>query len=281
MSASIPNVFGGFAPFPNTIATALLAYQSEAIGFGFGIKFQYAKRLIGAMTNEFFNGLDSSGIGNIIEEHNTELILRMKSEMPKWLDVQKSFIEASVAVEIAKANRTPSAFREIFESFSGAFGQQQLNDLSSYFGNDADKLNSISNTSSLLGMMTLLNTSFGGTPTDPTDPTEPPAGGEPTTTFKVDTTYDGWRLEQHADTSYHAHQDAMHPYVKSFTCQQARDEIINLSNQIQSLETTRTPVAQSGTGETSVNVQAYIEIRNKQIQIQIIRNEWGNFGCNI
>lgn len=119
-SSFVPNPFGGFAPFPNTISTALLAYQSEAIGYGFGIKFQYAKRAIGAMSNEEFNALTPDLIGKIVEEHNTELIGRMAFEMPKWIEIQKKFIEASVEVEIAKANRTPSAWVEILQAFGGA-----------------------------------------------------------------------------------------------------------------------------------------------------------------
>jgi len=128
----IPNAFGGFAPFPNTIATALLAYQSEAIGFGFGIKFQYSKRLIGAMTNDNFNDLDPIKIGEIVEAHNSELIERMKKEMPKWIQIQNAFIEATVEIEMAKANRTPSAFREIFEAFTSGFTEQQTDDFHNF-----------------------------------------------------------------------------------------------------------------------------------------------------
>ncbi len=124
VGGSIPNIFGGFAPFPNTIATALLAYQSEAIGFGFGIKFQYAKRLIGAMSNEEFNALTPGTIGNLITSHNIELIQRMELSMPKWIDIQQHYIEAGVQVEVMKANRTPSAWAEIITAFAGAAGQQ-------------------------------------------------------------------------------------------------------------------------------------------------------------
>ncbi len=124
IASAIPNVFGGFAPFPNTIATALLAYQSEAIGYGFGLKFQYAKRQIGAMSNETFNALDLTELGNLIHSHNDELLQRMADNMPDWLDIQENFIEASVQVEVLKANRTPSAWAEIITAFTGAAGQQ-------------------------------------------------------------------------------------------------------------------------------------------------------------
>ncbi len=180
MSANIPSVFGGFAPFPNSIATALLAYQSEAIGFGFGIKFQYGKRLIGAMTNEKFNGLDASGVGNLIEAHNSELIKRMGDEMPKWIEVQNRFIEATVKIEVAKATRTPSAFSEIFNAFAEALVTHNMSTLpAQWWGEQSsspDALNAITAISPLMGLFSLFNRVSGGDPTqppsEPTDPTE-------------------------------------------------------------------------------------------------------------
>ncbi len=173
LGSSIPNIFGGFAPFPNTIATALLAYQSEAIGFGFGIKFQYAKRLIGAKTNEDFNALTPATIGQIVEAHNTELINRMRLEMPKWLDIQKDFIEASVSVEIAKAERTPSAWAEIILAFSGAAGQQIADSLNAL---DPAALAAILAANPILALIySFANTNGGTTP----PPSEPPTEPEP------------------------------------------------------------------------------------------------------
>ncbi len=167
LGSSIPNIFGGFAPFPNTIATALLAYQSEAIGFGFGIKFQYSKRLIGAMTNEEFNGLTVDAIGGIVEAHNTELIQRMADEMPKWLDIQQNFIEASVAIEIAKAKRTPSAWAEIIQAFSGGATEQIAASLDSL---DPTALGALLAANPILALIYSFSKTGGGT----TPPTTPP-----------------------------------------------------------------------------------------------------------
>jgi len=84
------------------------------------------------MTNDEFNALDPVKIGQIVEAHNSELILRMKDEMPKWIQIQNDFIEATVKIEIAKANRTPSAFREIFEAFTAGFTEQQTDDFHNF-----------------------------------------------------------------------------------------------------------------------------------------------------
>ncbi len=124
LAGAIPNIFGGFASFPNTIATALLVYQSEAIGYGFGIKFQVGKREIGAMSNDTFNALTLDSLGALLDAHNQNLIDRMQAEMPKWIAIQQHYIEAGVQVEVMKANRTPSAWAEIITAFANASGEQ-------------------------------------------------------------------------------------------------------------------------------------------------------------
>ncbi len=167
-ASAIPNIFGGFAPFPNTIATALLAYQSEAIGYGFGIKFQAGKRTIGAMTNEEFNGLTEASLGAIVNIHNDELIGRMKAEMPKWIEIQQHYIEAGVTVEVMNANRTPSAWAEIITAFTSAAGQQIVATIN---GLSAEGKTSILSISPILSMIYFLSQQGSITPPEEEEPT--------------------------------------------------------------------------------------------------------------
>jgi hypothetical protein len=173
-AGAIPNIFGGFAPFPNTIGTALMAYQSEAIGYGFGIKYQYAKRSIGAKSNENFNALSLTDIGNMIEQHNNELLNRMKNEMPKWVAIQQDFIEASVQIELAKANRTPSAWAEITNGFIQGLAGQNLNIPEGTYDGTNEGLVALTSVSPLLGMLAALGQL--GTGDGGTEP-PPPSGG--------------------------------------------------------------------------------------------------------
>ncbi len=109
----------------------------------------------------------------------------MKAEMPKWIEIQKSYIEATVEIEVAKANRTPSAFREIFEGFASAIGEQIKTDLQAY--NTPEGLTALSSFSPLIAMFALLQGN--------TTPIIPPGEEPPTSTdtFLVPAyEYDNW-----------------------------------------------------------------------------------------
>jgi len=255
--AGATSIFGGFAPFPNTIATALLAYQSEAIGFGFGIKFQYSKRLIGAMTNEEFNGLTPNTIGNIVEAHNTELIQRMKDEMPKWLDIQQSYIEAGVQVEIAKATRTPSAWAEIINAFVGASTTEVEAQITDFFDGSNESLQTLTLLSPVLALMALLGREAGGGGED-----TPPE--EETEVFKLIFTTSRWQIYLNTDTrgTHKASQLIEAHQTLNLRCNEIADLITSSLQQKVILE--EQPFEQYGAQKV---VQNFVDIKNLQILI--------------
>ncbi len=129
----MPNAFGGFAPFPNTIMIPTMGLQSAVIGYRFGFGYEQGKRTLRAMSNEEFNNLDEEAEQAIFKRHDSAAINYFQTEMVHWVDLQRLIIEKSVEIEVMKANRTPSAFREMFEGFTSGFGTQQVEDAKNFF----------------------------------------------------------------------------------------------------------------------------------------------------
>ncbi len=141
--SAIPNAFGGFAPFPNTIMIPTMGLQSAVIGYRFGFGYEQGKRTLRAMSNEQFNDLDEEAEQAIFKRHDTAAINYFKTEMNNWVALQNLIIEKSVEIEVMKANRTPSAFREMFEGFTSGFGKQQKDDVANFFSTLADPISKL------------------------------------------------------------------------------------------------------------------------------------------
>ncbi len=136
----IPNAFGGFAPFPNTIMIPTMGLQSAVIGYRFGFGYEQGKRTLRAMSNEQFNNLDEEAEQEIFKRHDSAAINYFKTEMHNWVALQNLIIEKSVEIEVMKANRTPSAFREMFNGFTSGFSTQQEEDAKSFFSSIGDPI---------------------------------------------------------------------------------------------------------------------------------------------
>ncbi len=136
----IPNAFGGFAPFPNTIMIPTMGLQSAVIGYRFGFGYEQGKRTLRAMSNEQFNTLDEEAEQAIFKRHDSAAINYFKTEMHNWVALQNLIIEKSVEIEVMKANRTPSALREIFTGFTTGFTNQQKQDAKSFFSQFTDPI---------------------------------------------------------------------------------------------------------------------------------------------
>ncbi len=136
----IPNAFGGFAPFPNTIMIPTMGLQSAVIGYRFGFGYEQGKRTLRAMSNEQFNTLDEEAEQAIFKRHDAAAINYFKTEMIHWVELQNLIIEKSVEIEVMKANRTPSAMREIFEGFTSGFTTQQVTDAKKFFDSIGDPI---------------------------------------------------------------------------------------------------------------------------------------------
>ncbi len=136
----IPNAFGGFAPFPNTIMIPTMGLQSAVIGYRFGFGYEQGKRTLRAMSNEQFNNLDEEAEQAIFKRHDSAAINYFKTEMNNWVELQNLIIEKSVEIEVMKAIRTPSAFREMFEGFTKGFTDQQGEDAKSFFASLSDPI---------------------------------------------------------------------------------------------------------------------------------------------
>ncbi len=133
MTIPIPNPFGGFAPFPNSIMIPVMGAQSAVLGFAFGMHYEAGKRTIRAMDNADFNDfvrdgkLVNDGVGENMpfmnlkmEQHFKQQIDFLKNSWDVAFHIQEEIIEQSVRIEIAKANRTPSAMAEIIQTFNTA-----------------------------------------------------------------------------------------------------------------------------------------------------------------
>ncbi len=136
----IPNAFGGFAPFPNTIMIPTMGLQSAVIGYRFGFGYEQGKRAVRKMSNEEFNNLDEEAEQAMFKRHDSSAIDYFKTEMHNWVALQNLIIEKSVEIEVMKANRTPSAFREMFEGFTAGFGTQQKEDAKKFFDTLGDPI---------------------------------------------------------------------------------------------------------------------------------------------
>ncbi len=99
--------------------------QSAVLAYQFGIHYEWGKRTVRAMSNDEFNLLVTNEDARLqfqggIAQVNQQVLDRFVTELPTFLGLQDKIIEASVAIEIAKAKRTPSAFVEIMQAFGGA-----------------------------------------------------------------------------------------------------------------------------------------------------------------
>lgn len=163
--------------------------QSAVLGYEFGLSYELGKRTIKAMPNDLFNKLVAGSSEEIhvvfdgieytmkyseyldflVKQHHNLKITEFRNLLPNYQSLQNDIIEASVQIEKAKATRTPSAFREIFEAFTGGFSEQQKEDLGNFFGTFTDSF------SRLLGWFGLNSTS--------TEPTQTYATLQTVTSF--------------------------------------------------------------------------------------------------
>ncbi len=118
------NIFGGFAPFPNTIMIPTMGLQSDVIGFRFGFGYEKGKRTLRAMSNEQFNNLNEEAEQAIYKIHDTTAINFFVQELNTWTQLQHNIINKSVEIEVMKAQRTPSAMAEIIQAMNTAVSEQ-------------------------------------------------------------------------------------------------------------------------------------------------------------
>lgn len=146
-----------------------MGYQSAVLGYEFGVNYEVGKRTIKAMDNDLFNKI-VAGQGPELEGgkitvnyngqayeldnyseylpllsrlHSEQMITNFRKALPDAMSVMNDIIESSVQIEKAKAERTPSAFREIFEAFTGGFTEQQKEDLGNFFGTFSDSFSKL------------------------------------------------------------------------------------------------------------------------------------------
>ncbi len=93
-----------------------MGLQSDVIGFRFGFGYEKGKRTLRAMSNEQFNNLDEEAEQAIYKRHDASAIHFFQQELNTWTQLQHLIIEKSVEIEIMKANRTPTAVKEIFDA---------------------------------------------------------------------------------------------------------------------------------------------------------------------
>ncbi len=117
-----------------------MGLQSAVIGYRFGFGYEQGKRTLRAMSNEQFNNLDEEAEQAIFKRHDSAAINYFKTEMNNWVQLQNLIIEKSVEIEVAKAIRTPSAFREMFEGFTKGFTDQQTQDAGNFFASLTDPI---------------------------------------------------------------------------------------------------------------------------------------------
>lgn len=125
---AVPNPFGGFAPFPNSIMVPFMGYQSGVLGFTFGVEYEFGKRLVKSMDNETFNHIKNNQEGRaffqgVIKAHNEELLQMFKDALPEALSTMDRIIEDMVKVEEKKAFRTPSAMVELLQALAAGTGR--------------------------------------------------------------------------------------------------------------------------------------------------------------
>ncbi len=94
-----------------------MGLQSDVIGFRFGFGYEKGKRTLRAMSNEVFNKLDEVEEQAIYKRHESTAINFFTMELINWVKLQNKIIESAVEIEMAKAQRTPSATAEVISSF--------------------------------------------------------------------------------------------------------------------------------------------------------------------
>jgi hypothetical protein len=133
-------IFGGFAPFPNSIMIPFMGAQSAVLGYQFGIHYEMGKRTIKSLPNDFFNNIRAGSDELINVTYNgqeytmkyveylpflermqyMQQITGFRNSLPDYQSLQNDIIEESVKIELKKAERTPSAMAEIIEAvYSG------------------------------------------------------------------------------------------------------------------------------------------------------------------
>lgn len=170
LANAIPNPFGGFSPFPNSIMIPFMQAQSSALAYGFGLDYEFGKRTIKAMSNEQFNSLTANDVSNLIKNHNDVVLQQLRDELPNFTAFQSEIIDKQVEIEVAKANRTPSAMAEIVTALLSGGHQATSDAIDNYVTNAEDKniaLQTLSLISPIFALMGLANAEGGGT-------TEPP-----------------------------------------------------------------------------------------------------------
>lgn len=134
------NIFGGFAPFPNSIMIPFMGYQSAVLAYDFGINYETGKRTVKSIPSDLFNRIRSgddtpinvvyNGVESTIpthqyfdflrQQHMQKMLTNFRNELPQSQSVMNDIIEFSVEIEKKKAERTPSAWAEIIQAFGGA-----------------------------------------------------------------------------------------------------------------------------------------------------------------
>lgn len=150
-----------------------MSAQSQALAYGFGIDYEYGKRTIKAMSNEQFNSLTASDVTNLVNERNNEILRQLQAQLPAFTQFQSEIIDKQVQVEVAKANRTPSAMAEIITALLAGGHEATADAIQNYVGTSENKdtaLQTLSLISPIFALMGLANTSDGGdtTPTGDT-----------------------------------------------------------------------------------------------------------------
>lgn len=147
--------------------------QSNSIGFSFGINYELGKRTIRAMSNEEFNALTPATLADLHHEHNLGVVSQLQSELPQFTAMMHDIINQQVEIEIAKAERTPSAMAEIITALLQGTNAQIEDTINSFTGNATSTEVAIQTLSLISPFMALLgligsqggSSGGGGTPT--------------------------------------------------------------------------------------------------------------------
>lgn len=113
-----------------------MGYQSAVLGYEFGINYEVGKRTVKSIPSDLFNRIragDDSPINVVYDgqeytipthqyfdflgkQHMEKLLTNFRNALPTAQSVMNDIIEESVAIELKKAERTPSAMAEIIQA---------------------------------------------------------------------------------------------------------------------------------------------------------------------
>lgn len=117
-----------------------MGYQSAVLAYDFGINYETGKRTVKSIPSDLFNRI-RSGDETLItvvydgeetqipthqyfdflrQKHMQKMLTNFRNELPTSMSVMRDIIEFSVDIEKLKAQRTPSAWKEIITAFGGA-----------------------------------------------------------------------------------------------------------------------------------------------------------------